>query len=358
MNAGARRRYVALAPDMFATSSAKTAHGVIAYSSDETVAVVDPSLAGKTVREALPYLERDVPIVASVAAAMPFAPTSLLVGVAPAGGKLPPAWRSEILYAIDARLEVVSGLHELLNDDPEFAARARSAGAALWDVRVPPKVELFSGAAFGLRSRVVLTVGSDCASGKMTASLELARAARERGVASAFVPTGQTGIMIAGWGIAVDRVIADFISGAAEALVLEGARRGGELLFVEGQGSINHPAYAGVTLGLLYGSAADALVLVHEAGRHTINGFDVPLLSLHELVALYERLCAAVKPAKVAGIALNTRALDEPAARRAIEAARSETGLPVDDVVRFGPHALYDAIEPRLRKTAPKSLIP
>ena len=355
MSAAPRRRYVALAPELFATGAAKTAHGVIAYSADETVAVVDPSLAGKTVREALPYLRSDVPIVASVAEALAFEPTSLLIGVAPAGGKLPPTWRSEILQAIDAHLEIVSGLHELLSDDAEFVARARAAGSALWDVRVPPKVELFSGAAFALRSRVVLTVGSDCASGKMTASLELARAARESGAQSLFVPTGQTGIMIAGWGIAVDRVVADFISGAAEALVLEGARRGGELLFVEGQGSINHPAYAGVTLGLLFGSAPDALILVHEAGRRAINGFDVPVLSLHELISLYETLCAGVKSAKVAGIALNTRELSEPVARRAIEAARSETGLPVDDVVRFGPHRLYDAIAPRLKKGAPRS---
>ncbi len=351
MSAAGKRRYVALAPHMFATNSAKTAHGVIAYSEDETVAVVDPSLAGKTVAQALPHLERDIPIVSSVEEALRFEPTALLVGVAPAGGKLPPEWRSEILRAIDARLEIVSGLHELLGEDPEFSSRARAAGVRVWDVRVPPKVELFSGAAFALRSRVLLTVGSDCASGKMTASLELERAAREHGAESLFVPTGQTGIMIAGWGIAVDRVIADFISGAAEALVVEGERRGGELLFVEGQGCINHPAYAGVTLGLLYGSAPDALVLVHDAARSVVNGFEVPLLPLPELVHVYEELCASVKPAKVLGIALNTRELDDGDARRAIASARTLTGLPVDDVVRYGPHALYDAIAPDILKT-------
>jgi uncharacterized NAD-dependent epimerase/dehydratase family protein len=352
------RRYVALAPELFASTAAKTAHGVIAYSSDETVAVIDPDLAGKSVRDVLPYLERDIPVVSNVAEALRFRPTSLLVGVAPPGGKLPVAWRSEILRAIDAGLEIVSGLHELLEEDPEISKRATAAGVRLWDVRVPPKVELFSGAAFALESRIVLTVGSDCASGKMTASLELTRAAMAGGTRAIFVPTGQTGIMIAGWGIAVDRVIADFISGAAEALVVEGARRRGELLFVEGQGSINHPAFAGVTLGLLYGSAPDALILVHEAGRRTINGFDqIPLLSLHELIGLYEELCAAVKPAKVAGIALNTRKLAEADARRAIEAARSETGLPVDDVVRFGPQALYAGVAPKVRKTAVKSSV-
>jgi uncharacterized NAD-dependent epimerase/dehydratase family protein len=350
------RRYVALAPELFASSAAKTAHGVIAYSSDSTVAVIDPALAGKAVRDVLPYLGSDIPIVAGVAEALRFGPTSLLVGVAPPGGKLPAAWRSEILRAIDAGLEIVSGLHELLGEDSEISKRATAAGVRLWDVRVPPKVELFSGAAFALEPRIILTVGSDCASGKMTASLELTRAASARGTRALFVPTGQTGIMIGGWGIAVDRVIADFISGAAEALVTEGAERGGELLFVEGQGSINHPAFAGVTLGLLYGCAPDALILVHEAGRRTINGFEaVPLLSLHELIEIYEGLCAAVKPAKVAGIALNTRKLDEAEARQAIEAARSETGLPADDVVRFGPQALYDAVVPKVRKTVLKS---
>jgi uncharacterized NAD-dependent epimerase/dehydratase family protein len=337
------RRYVILAPGMFALRNAKTAHGVIAYAGDLTVAVVDPEHAGKRVVDVVPYLDSEAPIVASVLEALVFAPTSLLVGVAPAGGKLPTSWRAEIHAAIEAKLEIVSGLHDELSRDPEFSDAAMRSGARIWDVRTPPPAPVFSGAAYDISARVVLTVGSDCAVGKMTTSLELTAAAKERGENAVFVATGQTGIMIAGWGTAIDRVISDFASGAAEQLVLEGSRRG-DLLFVEGQGGINNPAFAPVTLALLYGAAPDALVLVHNVARSVIEDYDTPLLSYRTLIRTYEALCATVKPARVVGVALNTSSLDEPAARAAIEKAKSETGLPADDLVRFGPHAFYDAI--------------
>jgi len=341
------RRYAILAPGTFADTRAKTAHGVIAYASDGTVAVIDPQLAGKRVLDVLPYLGSEAPIVARVADALRFNPTSLLVGVAPPGGKLPDEWRGEIVAALEAGLEVVSGLHQTLGDDPEFAEAARRGGATIWDVRVPPPVPLFSGRAYEIASRVVLTVGSDCAVGKMTVALELTKAAREAGVRAQFVATGQTGIMIAGSGIAIDRVISDFASGAAEEIVVDAARDA-ELIFVEGQGGINHPAFAAVTLALVYGAAPDALVLVHDPARETVNGFETPLLSYRQLIRTYEGLCAGVKPARVVAIALNTHALGESAARAAIAKAQAETGLPADDVVRFGPHALYAAMSPAI----------
>ncbi len=339
------RRYAILAPGAFDDTRAKTAHGVIAYAEDETVAVVDPEHAGKRVRDVLPYLASDAPIVARVAQTLPFRPTSLLVGVAPPGGALPQAWRGEIVAALDAGLEVVSGLHQTLGDDPEFSLAAKRGGTTIWDVRIPPQVPLFSGRAYDVAARVVLTVGSDCAVGKMTVALELVKAARARSIRARFVATGQTGIVIAGSGIAIDRVISDFASGAAETLVVEAARDA-ELILVEGQGGINHPAFAAVTLALVYGCAPDALVLVHDSARRTVHGFPTPLLSYRQLIRTYEGLCAGVKPARVAGIALNTRNLDEASARTAIERARDETGLPADDVVRFGPQALYDAMAP------------
>ena len=337
----ARRRYAILAPGSFADVRAKTAHGVIRYAEDTTVAVIDPAHAGKRVRDVLPYLECDAPIVASVAAALRFEPTSLLVGVAPPGGALPVSWRGEIVAALDAGLDVVSGLHETLGTDPEFAAFAQRGKTSIWDVRLPPEVPLFSGRAYEVKARVVLTVGSDCAIGKMTVALELTRAARERNVRARFVATGQTGIMIAGSGIAIDRVISDFASGASEHIVVEGARDA-DLLFVEGQGGINHPAFAPVTLALVFGAAPDALVLVHRPTRTIIEGFQTPLLSYRQLIRTYEGLCASVKPARVAGIALNTSDLGEAEARAQIAKARDETGLPAGDVVRDGPHALYD----------------
>lgn len=345
------RRYLILAPHAFETRAAKTAHGVIAYSDDLTVAVVDPAHRGRCVRDVLPYLDSDAPIVASVAEGLVHAPTSLLVGIAPAGGSLPAAFRSEIAAAIRARLEIVSGLHAMLGEDPEFAQLAKAHGTRIWDLRLPPPAPLFSGAAYDIAAKILLTVGSDCAVGKMTAALEIARAARDRHADAAFVPTGQTGIAIAGWGTAIDRVVADFAPGAAEQLVLEGERRAHDLLVVEGQGGINHPAFGPVTLALLYGTAPDALVLVHLPTRSVIDGYDVPLLGYRALIRIYEALCAGIKPAQVVGIALNTKDLDDAGARAAIADASAQTGLPCADVVRYGPHGFYDAIAPRLEKT-------
>ncbi|TAM75200.1 DUF1611 domain-containing protein [bacterium] len=347
------RRYVAYAPGAFATRKAKTAHGVIAYGVDTVVAAVDPASAGQRVRDVLPHLQSDAPIVATLREALAQRPTALLLGTAPQGGGLPADWRADILRAIEARLEIVSGLHDFLNDDAEFAAAAQRSGTRLWDVRKPPRVPLFSGAAWDAPQHISLFVGSDCAVGKMTAALELTRAANAAGRRAEFLATGQTGIMIAGKGIAVDCVVSDFVSGATEQLVA-GADERAEVLFIEGQGGINHPAYAQVTLGLLYGSGADSLILAHAAARDEIDTFGTPILPLRELIAIYERLCGTVKPAPVAGICLNTLGMDDEAARRAIAEAERETDLPTDDVVRFGPHRLYGRIAERLQgKTLP-----
>ncbi len=192
--------------------------------------------------------------------------------------------------------------------------------------------------------RVVHSVGSDTVIGKKVVTLELDRVARERGLRSVYVPTGQTGVAIAGWGLAVDHVISDYVAGAAERLVHEGSEHG-DLLFVEGQGALFHPAYSGVTLGLLHGSAPDVLVLVHKAGATSVRNYpDLPLVPLPELVAAYESVTAPVRPARVAAIALNTSALDDDAARAAVEQAERDTGLVTDDVVRFGPERVLDAV--------------
>jgi len=348
-----RRRYVILADGEFADRSAKTAHGVIAYGNDDVVAVIDATHAGKRVRDVVPTLNSDAPIVAGFDAALPLAPTALLVGVAPPGGALPRAWRETIAAALEAGLEVVSGLHQILGEDAQFAQAAARGGGTIRDVRLPPEVPLFSGEAYGVEARVVLLVGTDCAVGKMTAALELTRSALIHGENAHFVATGQTGIMIAGSGIAIDRVIADFATGAAERLVVEHAP-GADVLFVEGQGGINNPAYAPVTLALLFGAAPDALVLVHRPTRTAVDGLNTPLLSYRTAIRTYEALCAGVKPALVAGIALNTAGLDDATAREEIERARIETGLPADDVVRFGPDELYAAMAPAFaRKRAP-----
>jgi uncharacterized NAD-dependent epimerase/dehydratase family protein len=195
---------------------------------------------------------------------------------------------------------------------------------------------------------VILTVGSDCNVGKMTAQLQLRDELVRRGHRARFVATGQTGIFIEGWGIAVDAVVADFVAGAAEQLVLEGAKEA-DIVLVEGQGSVIHPGYSGVTLGLLHGSCPDGLILCHQSTRDYIGDYHgrapwVKIPPLKELVAIYERAAAPVRPTRVLGICLNTFDLSEREAGAAVARAALETGLPVTDPVRFDPGPLVDAI--------------
>jgi uncharacterized NAD-dependent epimerase/dehydratase family protein len=342
------KRYAILAEGGFAEHEAKTATGVLRYASSETVAIIDSTRAGTLARDHIPGLTSEVPVVASLEEALAHGPTTLLIGIAPAGGHLPAAWLPTLTEALARGLDVESGLHDFVADVPELAQAAARHGRELRDLRrVPADLDVPALDVLGLDARPVLSVGSDCALGKMTVTLELDREARRRGLASCFVPTGQTGIAIAGWGIAVDAVVSDFVSGSAERLVLEGARRAGPgaLLWVEGQGSINHPSYSGVTLGLLHGSAPQAMVLVHEPGRTTIDGMpQAPLPPLPELIADYERLARYVRPAPVVAIALKTNRLDDAGARRAAAEVEDETGLPADDPVRFGAARLLDAV--------------
>jgi uncharacterized NAD-dependent epimerase/dehydratase family protein len=347
-------RLAIFAEGLFAKHTGKTAHGVIRYGTREVVAVIDSSCAGRTASEVEPFCVKPVPIVATLEEALAHEPDTLLIGVAPPGGKLDPAWKAVLLAAIDAGLSLEAGLHTQLNDDPELDYAAERRGVELRDLRLaPPDLTVPRGPYTRRDSvKVVHSVGSDTVIGKKVVTLELDRAARERGLRSVYVPTGQTGVAIAGWGIAVDHVISDYVAGAGERLVLDGAERG-DLLFVEGQGALFHPAYSGVTLGLLHGSAPDLLVLVHKPNAtHNRNYPDLPIPPLNELIAAYESVTAPVRPARVAAIALNTSDLDEDSARAAIAEAERETGLPADDVVRFGPERVLQAVLHALDTTA------
>ena len=316
----------------------KTMRGIVHYAPDPVVAILDSERAGESYR--------DIPIVATVDEALAYGPTTATVGVATQGGRFPPAWRALLKDSIRAGLDLESGLHEFISEDPELSALARERGVELRDLRKPPpELSVPTGENLVVPAKIVLTVGSDCAIGKKTVAVELDLAARKRGLKSVFVPTGQTGIAIAGWGIAIDAVVADFLAGAAERLVVEGSRRGGELLWVEGQGSLAHPAYSGVTMGLIHGSAPHAYVFVHKARATHVEGYpDHPLPGLRELIELHERVSLGLRPARVAAVALHTGALDEDAARAEIARVRAETGLTTDDPVRFGADTLLDAV--------------
>jgi uncharacterized NAD-dependent epimerase/dehydratase family protein len=338
MNGVARRRYAILAEGRL--REAKTAHGVLRYGRDEVVAILDSTLAGKTVGGVMPNLlpdpGRDAPIVATLEEALAHDPTSVLVGVAPAGGRLPGEWMETLRNAAGAGLEIVGGLHQRLA--PEFP------GAEVWDVREPPpEVPIFSGEGFGVGPKVALTVGTDAAIGKMTATLEVERAARTAGVSAGFVPTGQTGVIVAGWGVCVDAVVSDFVAGVSEMLVLEAARTSPDLILAEGQGSLAHPAYSGVTLGLLHGSCPDCLILC-VSPDDSLGYAGVPRPTPARAARIYEEVAALVKPAPVVAVSANTRGLSEGEARAFVERVADETGLPTADPFRTGAGPILEAV--------------
>jgi uncharacterized NAD-dependent epimerase/dehydratase family protein len=337
-------RYLILADGAFGPFSSKTAVGCIRFTPEQVVGVLDTVNAGRTVQDVLGF-GGAIPIVASVAAGMSLQPNILLIGIAPSGGQLPEAWRPVLRAAIESGLHVWSGLHFFIADDDEFSALAHRHNVQIVDVRKPPAdLPVSSGRVRDVDATVVLTVGSDCNIGKMTTQLAVRDALKQRGVRVAFAGTGQTGIFIDGKGVAVDAVVADFIGGAAERLVLEAARDA-DIVLVEGQGSLIHPGYSGVTYGLLHGSLPHALVLCTQPSRVTIRNNEwVPIPSLKALIALHDVVTTPLRHAPTIAIAMNTFDLTDDSARDAIERAMAETRLPATDPVRFDPGPIADAI--------------
>lgn len=350
MTGPAAHRFLIVADGQFGPMTSKTANSCIRYFPERIVGVFDRDSAGKTVQDVLGF-GGAIPVVGDFARGLELGggATAVLVGIAPAGGRLPDEWRAWIRLAIERRLEIWSGLHTFISDDPELGPLARGLGVRILDARKPPaSLPIADGRAGEVGAFVVHAVGSDCNVGKMTAMLEVRTALVRRGVRARFAATGQTGIFIEGWGTAVDAVVADFIAGAAEELVLRAAKDA-DVVLVEGQGSLLHPGYSGVTLGLLHGSMPRALILCHQSSREYIGDYHgrepwVKIPPLTDLIEIYEAAAQPVLPTQVIGICLNTYDLDDAAARRAVERATAETGLPAADPVRFDPAPLADAV--------------
>ncbi|MDF5727914.1 MAG: DUF1611 domain-containing protein [Rhizonema sp. PD38] len=321
----------------------KTGLAILRYSESPIVAVIDRESTGKSLLE-LTGIKRDVPIVSSVAAALEYQPEVLVIGVAPKGGILPEDYWHEIKNALSGGMSIVNGLHTPLATIPELKTLVKP-GQLIWDVRKePPNLEIASGMARTLPCRRVLTVGTDMAVGKMSASLQLHWASRLRGWRSKFLATGQTGLMLEGDGVALDAVRVDFAAGAVEQMVMRYGKNY-DILHIEGQGSLLHPGST-ATLPLIRGSQPTQMILVHRAGQTEVMS-GVPIPALAEVVRLYETVASAggaFAPVSVAGIALNTAHLSEPTAIDAIAQVESETGLPCTDAVRFDANLLLDAV--------------
>ncbi len=338
-----KNKVIIYAQDSFGGESAKTGIGFIRYGICETVAVVDRKLAGKTVSDVVSGLPK-IPIFESIESAKKNRPDAdvLLVGIAPAGGKFPLEWLSDIKAAINLKMNIINGLHDFLENIPEIKELANKQKTFIWDVR-KYKGELIIANALllDLPMQVVLTVGTDAAVGKMTVSLELAKAARKNNFQAEFVATGQTGMMISGNGVPIDAIIGDFMAGAIEQQLLKVAKKKCDFAFVEGQGSILHPAWSGVTLALYHGSLPHKLILCHKVGNKYLRNTKIEIESLNQFIKVYESVSLPLRNAKVAGIALNMQGFTNEQALDAIKKAEDETGLLADDVVRNGGEKLF-----------------
>jgi uncharacterized NAD-dependent epimerase/dehydratase family protein len=336
--------YLIYAEGQFGTPASKTGNSVIRYSADHVAAVLDSTRAGKTVNDVLGY-GGSIPVVASIDDAISHGADALLVGIATHGASFSPALRAAVHYAIDHGLAIWNGLHHFVSSDPELATLARVRGVTVHDVRLPPDdLPVGTGLVRELDATVVLAVGTDANIGKMTVMLQLRNALKSRGVRAAFAPTGQTGIFIEGWGLCVDAVVADFIAGAAEAVTIQAATDA-DIVLVEGQGSILHPGYSGVSLGLLHGSLPHAFIACHQPTRETFRHNPwLRIPPLRDVIALHEAIAAPLRVARTIGVSLNTSDLSDADARATIARIAGETGLPTTDPVRYGAAPLVDAV--------------
>lgn len=335
-----------LAHGKLGPETSKTANAILRFTPETVTCVLDRDRAGGRADRVLGF-GPEVPVVADAKEALALDAEELVIGIAPVGGKLPDAWRSDLRAFLEAGKTVTSGLHTFLADDPELAEAAKQHGGTIRDVRRPPADKrMLTGEVADVEADVVYVSGTDCSSGKMTTSYMLYRAARDRGIDAAFVATGQTGLLLEpDAGAPMDAVVSDFLAGEMERQVL--ACRDRDLVLVEGQGGLGHPAYGQVTAGMLLGSYPDGVVMSHVAGRRFREGFpegafEVP--ALPDDIDLTERLLARTSGGRVVAVSLNTMRLDDDAAKRAIDEAAAETGLPTSDPVRDGPDALLDAV--------------
>lgn len=335
-----QHRRIILLTDGFSTPFlAKTAIGLLRYRTEHVAAVLDQEHAGKRAQDLL-GAGGDIPVVGSLNDID--GADAIYVGIAPPGGKFPPAWREIVLQGLDRQMDIVSGLHEFLIDEPCYVERAATTKASLIDVRRNQFKNTASGHGFRDKCVRIHTVGHDCSIGKMVTSLELVRAMTAAGHDAHFLATGQTGIMVSGDGIPIDCVVADFVNGAAESLVQ--AHDSHDFVVIEGQGSISHPAFSAVTAGLLHGCAPHGLIFGYEAGRTHVKGLDgIAIPDLDAQVNLCLAMANIRQPCKLIGFAINTRTLSAEEADREIQMIEQEFSLPACDVIRHGADKLVQA---------------
>lgn len=318
---------------------AKTARNLIYYCPEEVLAIFDRNNIGKKSNELVGV--GDFPVIGNLDD-FPEAKT-LIMAVALPGGKIPISYKEIMLDAIKRKMDVVSCGHEFISDDKDLVTAALANRVRLIDVRKNNEKDVAKREGILSSCLRIQTVGNDCSIGKMVTSVELARALKRKNIDAKFVATGQTGILIEGDGIPIDAVVGDYINGAAEKLVLQNQHH--DIIIIEGQGSILHPRYSAVTLGLLHGAMPHGLIMCYEVGRKFVHNMpNIPLLPIEYYVNLYEKLSSAMHPCKVIGFALNSKKVTAEEAEIERQKIKKQFGLPACDVVRDGPDELVEAI--------------
>ena len=341
------KRYVILAEEKFHYLLSKTGNVLIRYKPEEVVAVIDSTTAGQTASDVIGY-GGDIPVVAKLEDTLHLNPDTLVIGIAPPGGILPDSWRPIICKAMEYGLNIISGLHLFLTEDEEFVDIAKKHGVTITDLRKPPTPLPFSKGSWRWRKTpVLLTVGSDCDSGKMTTAWELKDRLEKMGKKAVFVGTGQTGILLGGRGVAVDAVVSDFVAGVIEAEIDKVVSKC-DLVIVEGQGALTHMAYSGVTLALLHGTMPDMMIMCHEPGRR-LDTMDYPIPDLSEVMNMYQNLMRPFKKTVFVGISLLTHRLDENTALNTIAEYERKYAVPASDFVRFGGGKIVEEVLKHLK---------
>lgn len=331
-----KRKIVIYAEGKLGLYASKTGNCAIRYFPDEVVAVIDSTKKGGDIVEFI-GTGKGIPIVGSLAEALCFHPDTFLVGSAPIGGVLNSNLLETVKEALGNKMDVASGLHNFFSDIPAIVELAKVHGVKITDLRKPPSPLRVSQSKWkNIRAKVVLSVGADCNSGKLSTIYEIFQAFRNRGIPSDFIGTGQTGIFLAGGGIPADAIVSDFLAGAVEAEIEKSDKKGVDFIFVEGQGALTHSAYSGVTMGILHGSMPDAMVFCLDPTREC-NDWDDKIPGLQKMIEFHELAMGFFKDSKVLGVGVITHRIpNESEARKTIRKIESSTGLPANDPYRFG----------------------
>ncbi|NQV38139.1 MAG: DUF1611 domain-containing protein [Candidatus Marinimicrobia bacterium] len=334
-------KYAILAEGSFSYIYSKTGNTLIRYKEQDVVGVIDSRYQGKTVQDVLGY-GGDIPVVSGIDELFKYKPDMLVLGNAPQGGRVSGHYKSEIFKAISHGLDIISGMHEFISDDPEFIQMAEKFNVIITDLRKPPKPPHFPKKSWSTRKvPVLLTVGSDCDTGKMTTAWELTNRLQSKGINAKFIGTGQTGILLCGQGVPVDAVVGDFMAGEIEYVIDQNLDA--DIILVEGQGAITNMLYSGVTLGLIHGAMPDYYIMCHEPIRETdVSDYTIP--DMKYLLDLHLSVMKPFRRSEFLGINLLTHAMSEKDALLTVDEYEKKYNCITSDIIRFGGENIVDAI--------------